>query len=990
MIRLQGLHKFFNKGRQNELHVIDDVSLELPEKGMVALFGKSGCGKTTLLNVIGGLDRFASGSVTVEGESITDDPDTLRNRYMGYIFQNYNLVKGESCFDNVANALRLCGVSDEKTIKNRVMAALSNVGMEKYSQRTPDTLSGGQQQRIAIARAIVKNPRIILADEPTGNLDEANTLLVMDLLKAIAKDHLVLLVTHEGNLVDHYCDTVIELSDGKVVSVRKNENACGYAARDKNAIYLGELERACASNDKTEIDYYGDAPNEPIRIKVINHGGKLYIRIETEGVHLLDASSEIRLLDGVYEEKQDSNAANAAVDMSSLPPIHGERTGRLFSFRSAVKSGYTANFKNAKRGKKVLRRCLALFAAVMVFMSASFGTAIGSLFDIEDSFNQNLFYVYTPNAEVSARLNAAVGNTQSGIDHVRLERYYYPGSGSYITFRTASFETFKDPYRTNFGANAAFLDRSMADGMTLLAGKREGLAQEEILITSHVAESLIESAGLGYIKDADDLIGLISNNIMVGGKYLRIAGVVEADEPAVYLSGVALGSYFSANLSKTTLASSLGVTQRQGETILVIRSENEDLSYPAVGDTVKIQGRDLTVTEIKRNYNYYPDWLSASGIEKQTELDFFTALVKNDFPALEEGSDAFDTVLTQTMQAQCFAYYDYYYAELDDFLKDLYFFESAQMDLWLYVKKGVEEAKYVFYPMEYYSAIIYKETYGTYPSWQELNDSGSYADPYDRLKAYYVMYENEFRMTYSNSYVSDHIFLVSDEDYLAFAKQIGETSAIATNRAYSYYSGLDKAVSYGTVSLDYASEYFYTVIHSSDPQATAAWLASHFSDLENGPTSALSPIITPEDIFKDAFAGIAADIIASLVALAVLLLLMSVCMYFIMRSSLLNRIKEVGVYRAIGVSRKNLIFRFFIEALVLTSLTVLLGYLAGSVFVAICFGGSSLVSQIFYYPLWYALAVLSLLLGISLLFGILPIASLLRKTPSEILAKYDI
>ena len=193
MIRINGLHKFFNKGKQNEIHVINDVTLDFPEKGMVAIFGRSGCGKTTLLNAIGGLTEYSSGRITIAGSDLSSSTDQIRNRYIGYVFQNYNLNGQESSYENVAAALRLCGMKDEEEINQRVTAALRNVGMEKFAKRAPDTLSGGQQQRIAIARAIVKNPRIILADEPTGNLDEANTVMIMDLLKAISKDHLVLL-----------------------------------------------------------------------------------------------------------------------------------------------------------------------------------------------------------------------------------------------------------------------------------------------------------------------------------------------------------------------------------------------------------------------------------------------------------------------------------------------------------------------------------------------------------------------------------------------------------------------------------------------------------------------------------------------------------------------------------------------------------------------------------------------------------------------------
>ena len=181
MIRLNRVNKYFNKGGSNEIHVVNDLSLDLGDKGMVAIFGKSGCGKTTLLNLLGGLDSFSDGEILIGGESISKDSDTLRNKYIGYVFQNYNLSQGKSCYENIAAALRLCGMKDEEEIKKRVYASLKCVGMENYAMRTPETLSGGQQQRIAIARAIVKNPPIILADEPTGNLDSANTVMIMEL-----------------------------------------------------------------------------------------------------------------------------------------------------------------------------------------------------------------------------------------------------------------------------------------------------------------------------------------------------------------------------------------------------------------------------------------------------------------------------------------------------------------------------------------------------------------------------------------------------------------------------------------------------------------------------------------------------------------------------------------------------------------------------------------------------------------------------------------
>jgi ABC-type methionine transport system ATPase subunit len=270
---------------------------------------------------------------------------------MGYIFQNYNLNKEETCAENVANALLLCGITDKEVIEKRVTAALTNVGMEKYAKRTPDTLSGGQQQRIAIARAIVKNPPIILADEPTGNLDEANTVMIMDLLKEISKEHLVLLVTHEANLVDYYCDMVVELSDGKVINIRRNENATGYYSKDKNAIYLGEYEKTEVKNENVEIEYYGEAVTSPLKLKVINREGKIYLRVDSSDVRILDNTSEVVLREGIYKENKEAEYKNNRLQLSELPPVSGEKFGKLFGFKKSIKSGYAAVSKKRKKAK---------------------------------------------------------------------------------------------------------------------------------------------------------------------------------------------------------------------------------------------------------------------------------------------------------------------------------------------------------------------------------------------------------------------------------------------------------------------------------------------------------------------------------------------------------------------------------------------------------------------------------------------------------------
>ena len=999
MIGIKGLHKYFNKGRQNEIHVINNVDIELPEKGMVAVFGKSGCGKTTLLNCIGGLDRFAEGSIRIDGNDITSDPDTVRNKYIGYIFQNYNLNHSESCFDNVANALRLCGMTDEDEIYSRVMSALGNVGLSQYAKRTPDTLSGGQQQRIAIARAIVKNPRIILADEPTGNLDEANTVMIMDLLRAIAKEHLVILVTHEANLVDYYCDTVIELSDGKIVDVKQNTSANGFAARDKNSIFLGELEKREIIDSGAEIEYYGDAPEAPIKLKIVNSGGKLYIKLDSSKVQVLDDYSEVKLCEGVYKGDASENAVSSELDMSALPPVQGESFGRLFTLLSSIKSGYKANFNVGKSKKTLLRRCMCLFAAVIVIMTATFGTAIKTVIDARNSYNHNVFYVYTPDAKTSEKIFNEIGKSSSGIDYARLTASYSTGDSS-IYFYIGNFESFnKYDYSSNFFTNAVFLSQSLTKDMALVAGKRDGLEDHEILITTKVADALLEKSTLGYIEKRSDLLGLISSVLMVEGRAATIAGIVESNESAVYLTDLAMAKYVRGQVypSLTSLASDYKIEVKDGETTLAIHSNRDGIKYPKVGETVKIQGKELKVTEIIRFYDNYDKWLIGNGIKKDVESDFFDKLVISENPDVKKDSEEFTALWSDAFTNRYFEYWDYYYAELDAFIGSFYMFQPYNVDSWLYISKKIDVAKHAFTTEQYYQACKFKEINGRYPTILELDKAGAALPLFENeINEYYLIYSEDMYYSGSVGDIGLNTYMLSKNDYVEMSQRLGETHPSAVRDALSMTVGdpeyakgaefaVDMEMSYAYTSTDI----IYTAIHSASPETTLAWIEKNFGDLQS-PNEYTPAIITPDDAFEESIYYNKVMIVTNLISMAAMLVIMCVCMYFIMRSSLMIRIKEVGIYRAIGVSKKNMIYKFLIESAVLAALTVFVGYICTSAFIFAVSASSSAVEQIFFYPWWVAIAVLIVLGGISLFFGILPIMMLLRKTPSEILAKYDI
>ena len=838
MIKITNVNKFYNKNKSNAIHVLNDISLELPDSGMVAIFGRSGCGKTTLLNVIGGLDKINDGTISIDGNNIKIDNDTLRNRDIGYIFQNYNLSNKENCFDNVSSALKLCGLTDKEEIEKRVMAALENVDMAKYRLRMPNTLSGGQMQRIAIARAIVKNPKIILADEPTGNLDEHNTIMIMDLLREISKTHLVILVTHEASLVNLYCDKIIALSDGKIINERDNQIEGSYVAKDKNSIYLGELDKKEEKNDLVNLEYYGNNPNGPIDIKIINYNGKTYLQLNTPKVQILDETSEIKLREGVFQES--GAKKEKELRMKDIPTFEGKNYGHLFNLKDSIKTGFKENFRNKKVGNIILKFVLFLFSLIFVIVTARFGVAIKNIADNEDKYNHNVFYVYTPSSELSKKLDDAKGDPSTGIAFTRLISRNEVDNHN-MSFDIGKFETYTSAgiLSSDIYFPITKLSIDIASDMKVLAGKKD-IKDGEIVISSKVADKIIEQASVGYVKTYSNLIGFKCGNYQNGYYYgeqptgYKIVGVVEDKATEVFLTDYDLAmEYIDTNHTyRIYSASGVGMNVALNEAIYI--KLNEDTID--VGANLLVNGKYYTVTTVL-------DW--------------------------------------------------------DDFYS---------------------EEKNVYF--------------------------------------------------YSNT------LIINDNDFA---------------NAYKYFGEYDNRLKdYDGVINVYQTP--YTVIYSNDIEATNRFLQANFGNLyiPSEYSEYFKVIYSPQMMREEVYDSTRIGIQTNIISLCVFVVILSVCMYFIMHSMLMVRIKEIGIYRAIGVTKKNLVFKFWIETLILTTLTVFVGYLFASGMMAVWFAKASIIKDYLYYPVWMALAVLVFLYGISSIFGLLPVVLLLRRTPSEILSKYDI
>ena len=220
MLQLHHISKVYHTANQ-EFHALKDISIRFRENEFVSILGQSGSGKTTLLNIIGGLDQYTSGDLLIQGKSTKQfkdrDWDSYRNHTIGFVFQSYNLIGHQTALSNVEIAMTLSGVSKVER-KKRAIEALERVGLKDHLYKKPSQMSGGQMQRIAIARALVNNPKVVLADEPTGALDSETSVQIMELLKDIAKERLVIMVTHNPELAKTYSTRIVQVLDGNILS----------------------------------------------------------------------------------------------------------------------------------------------------------------------------------------------------------------------------------------------------------------------------------------------------------------------------------------------------------------------------------------------------------------------------------------------------------------------------------------------------------------------------------------------------------------------------------------------------------------------------------------------------------------------------------------------------------------------------------------------------------------------------------------------------
>jgi putative ABC transport system permease protein len=616
MIRLFGLEKYYNKGRLNQIHVLNNTMLEFPEKGLVAITGPSGCGKTTLLNVVGGLDSFEKGKIDFFGQQINSYKptqwDVIRNKSIGYIFQNYNLVTDKTVFENVAMALNMAGLYDDAEIEKRVHYVLRRVGMFNYRKRNVLALSGGQQQRVAIARAIVKNPRVVLADEPTGNLDANNTFEIMGLIKKISETCLVILVSHERELVDFYADRIIELKDGKIINDIENSGNRTLDRIDDRNIYLRDLHYEDQVGPIDAQLFYETPLEIRPKVQLIQVRNTLYVKVDTSlKVKYLTPDTEIRLIDDHYRKHESDGFLEEAFDLNQFSAIQTHQKRRSFiRFQDSLGSA----FKKVLTGRKFFTKiflvvCFGL-AAMLVTLLAIYGKFAIPLAKDFVIAPQNIVRVEVPATSTKAQVDEWFD-----LDTIEFVSPYR--SGSLVRFVFSDFYQGRTDY-SSFDYQPLSLYPTTANLVdeTLIEGR---LPQNnaEIAIDIWTVAQIIER------KDVSDLgitenVDILGNKIKIWTEYgsegpeaLTIVGIVSSESKAAIVTDDNL-YYFSPVIISQQLAPLGSMSGRftlvEGTTVLgerdILVHERNQLSlgtvFPFGGITYRVVGifTDATVSAI--------------------------------------------------------------------------------------------------------------------------------------------------------------------------------------------------------------------------------------------------------------------------------------------------------------------------------------------------------------------------------------------------------
>ncbi len=565
MIQVKNLNKTYDRHRSNANHVLRDISFDLPQTGFVCILGPSGCGKTSLLNAIGGLDSFDSGTLATEDVSVsrygTAAYERERNRNFGYIFQNYYLLENHSVAYNVYLGLHSLDMTHQEKMK-RVRMALEAVDMERYIRRTVGELSGGQQQRVAIARALARRPKVIFADEPTGNLDEANTRNICTLLRHASKESLVIMVTHEERIARFFADRIITMDMGRIDADTQSWQRGSLSVDSDKVLYAGDYHQQTANEDGVTLRLLRQEGSPEVELTVVALHDRIVIKLaDSRPVTLSTSDDTLRIEEGsrpvLTMETMDRQAQEGS-PLFQQPPAPEAKAGKGLTGGMMLREA--KSLMKGKGSKRTGLRVFLILLTVMALLVTGDFVAISRVnpedFIVDDS---HILQIKMERGNSTDTNQSNYGEydrywqyISTILDNNGLEIDEIPLISSLIECETELFFQLEEEYLTLPGCSQVPLER--LDESTLIHGRMPQHSWE-IVVDRQVLEAALEVEGTVQ-KSISDITFFLDTQLRFGKKpYMpTVVGICDSGERSMYMSKEAMASLCSNSAPVITLS----------------------------------------------------------------------------------------------------------------------------------------------------------------------------------------------------------------------------------------------------------------------------------------------------------------------------------------------------------------------------------------------------------------------------------------------------
>lgn len=879
MIKIERLNKYYNKGKSNELHVINNTTITLPDTGLVCILGESGSGKTTLMNTVSGLDNFAGGVIEVDGTQIqkfgSKIQEQVRNEKFGYIFQNYYLLMDRTVEYNIMLALSMYNLSDAEK-ERRIDYVLKAVNMMRYKKRLVSQLSGGQQQRVAIARALSKSPRVIFADEPTGNLDEANTMNIMAILKKISRECLVVIVTHEKTIAEFFADKILWITDGRIEREMDRESSSVYEYADDNNLYLQEFSKKEIKNGDVQMEVYGSEEGQELTIQLVYDSGKLYLSAgNNANVEFLTDNDDKKVIDSKRPMVEMKDVNKIAFELETVQAAKKPK----MSFKEIVEIAG----KNRKMlGIKQVFLAVTLFVmAIMVVLSVQEILPVVML-DTGSIITKDIHYYKLSSPKLSEQgaslstYQEKFGLMTEALDEAGFEIYGIPDTSleyqytGIVQLENSTFEI----------KEFCFVPIDKMEEEMLLSGKMPS-EETEVVLDRLLIERFFESSAeiSNIITDIKQMIG---NTITTKqGINLTITGICDTGNPDIYI-----------------------------KPSLILKLRRENFSF-------------ITETDVQKEF---PDYqVRELGITEEGKVE---VLVSRD-----------------ALQTAYIAYMDKEYGSIVEQSVAI-----TQYIAWNYPEEDIQKEQKRLQEMEEYYGITFEEYV------EKINSNTEFLN-----------YSYEGVLTGNVRYV-----VVGCYD------EVVDADFIVPEEAVPYY---DRAV----LNISTAC-YVYT--EAEDAEAMEQKIRDTIPE-EVREYLQLRIVNEAERVISAYKEENHEKLQGRLLIVFTIFMISMVILYFIMKANAIDRMKDLGVYRMLGISKRSIIGMFACENFMITSFTSVPGVLVIS-FIGLVLSRIESLGVDITYP-WYAIVLTILFFyAANILVGILPVWRLLRLPPAQLAAKYDV